>query len=547
MLKHFSKLAWVACVVLGSRGAHAQDLGIQNWTPTSPGDNQMIGVHTTQSAPKFKPVFGLALSLVDDPLVLEEESGDRVSRLVDHRLEALLSAAVGIGWGLEVGLTVPILLSTTVQPIGEANSSNESGFGDIRFFGRYKIAELSGGLNLGVRMDLSLPTATDVPFAGHRGVSGHPSLVTDWRSGDLTMAANLGLNLRGTTDVGDLDVGTALTFGLGAGYDLPSLPLRVIGEIDGDWAGFSSAETPVEARAGVSAALGFGLSILGGYGYGLISGYGAPDHHLFLAATFPSYKRTGRTTFSANDPDGDGILGDDKCPDEAEDFDGFEDEDGCPEADNDGDGFKDADDGCINHAEDKDGYKDEDGCPDLDNDIDGILDQDDKCPLEAEIINGVEDDDGCPDEGEVLVVVGDTKIEIREKVFFANNKDEILPRSETVLNQLAKTIVRMPWIEAIRIEGHTDDRGDNAFNQDLSKRRAESVLSDLVRRGVESSRLVATGYGEEQPIDNNATLEGRANNRRVEFVIIKQKNPPEEWRLRNQNQEAVDSIKETEQ
>ncbi len=222
-----------------------------------------------------------------------------------------------------------------------------------------------------------------------------------------------------------------------------------------------------------------------------------------------------------DDSDGDGILNNvDKCPKVAEDKDGFEDEDGCPELDNDGDSILDTDDKCPLVAEDKDGFQDEDGCPDEDNDGDGFLDAKDKCPNEAEVINGVEDEDGCPDKGKTKVRITETKIEILEKVFFDSGKAKIKSRSFGLLNQVAAVLKAYPKMTKIRVEGHTDDRGNDAFNLKLSQKRAESVVTYLSEQGVAVGRLVATGFGETKPIEDNKTYAGRGANRRVEFNII---------------------------
>jgi len=68
------------------------------------------------------------------------------------------------------------------------------------------------------------------------------------------------------------------------------------------------------------------------------------------------------------------------------------------------------------------------------------------------------------------------------------------------------------------VEGHTDSDGEEAFNLKLSKERAKTVMDKLIAMGIDSSRLKYTGWGETKPIDNNNTPEGKANNRRVEFV-----------------------------
>jgi outer membrane protein OmpA-like peptidoglycan-associated protein len=224
------------------------------------------------------------------------------------------------------------------------------------------------------------------------------------------------------------------------------------------------------------------------------------------------------------DIDGDGIKNDDdQCPEEAEDKDEFEDEDGCPDPDNDGDGVLDGDDQCPTEVEDKDGFEDEDGCPDPDNDGDGIPDADDQCPLEAETKNGQDDEDGCPD----LVRVVGNQIKILQKVYFATNKDTILEKSFPVLEEVAAVIVAKKDIK-VRVEGHTDSKGSDKKNMDLSQRRAASVVKFLADKGVEEERLTAEGKGETMPIADNKRSAGRAENRRVEFHIIAPEPPPEE-------------------
>ena len=221
-----------------------------------------------------------------------------------------------------------------------------------------------------------------------------------------------------------------------------------------------------------------------------------------------------------NDRDGDGILDNvDKCPDDPEDFDQFQDEDGCPDPDNDQDGILDVDDLCPNDPEDKDGFEDEDGCPDLDNDKDHILDKDDKCPNEPETYNGFEDEDGCPDRGRVVVT--DTSIEILDMVYFEYNKAIIKPVSYPILDAVAATLNGSPSIQLIEVQGHTDERGNDAYNLDLSDKRAASVKQYLVDKGVDAVRLESQGYGETQPVDQNHNEAAWAKNRRVAFLIIK--------------------------
>jgi outer membrane protein OmpA-like peptidoglycan-associated protein len=89
-----------------------------------------------------------------------------------------------------------------------------------------------------------------------------------------------------------------------------------------------------------------------------------------------------------------------------------------------------------------------------------------------------------------------------------------------LLHQIAAAIVENPDITRLRIEGHTDSDGPDAYNLRLSQARAEAVRAFLIEAGVEAGRLDAVGYGEQMPIDTNKTWEGRQANRRVEFVIV---------------------------
>jgi outer membrane protein OmpA-like peptidoglycan-associated protein len=221
------------------------------------------------------------------------------------------------------------------------------------------------------------------------------------------------------------------------------------------------------------------------------------------------------------DKDGDGIVdGSDACADAPEDLDAFMDLDGCPEDDNDADGIADAADACRDVPEDKDGDRDEDGCPEeaADRDLDGIVDASDKCPDAAESKNEYLDDDGCPDVKPALVRITTEQIEIKEKIQFEVAKSRILPVSYGLLNQVAQVMRDYPQI-AIRIEGHTDSDGSDAYNQKLSQERAKAVLDYLVAQGLDQSRMGSVGLGETRPIDTNRTADGRAANRRVEFHI----------------------------
>ena len=196
------------------------------------------------------------------------------------------------------------------------------------------------------------------------------------------------------------------------------------------------------------------------------------------------------------------------------------DADGCPDLDNDADGIVDTKDKCPLKPEDKDGFQDDDGCPDTDNDGDGIVDAKDKCPDQAENINQVEDEDGCPEQA---VIVTRKKIEISQKVFFETDKAVIRSVSFELLDQVAKTLKEFTNITRVEIQGHTDNRGNEDYNLDLSERRADAVRIYLIEKGgIEPDRLVTQGFGSRQPIEGSTEEESWDKSRRVEFVILSQ-------------------------
>jgi outer membrane protein OmpA-like peptidoglycan-associated protein len=143
-----------------------------------------------------------------------------------------------------------------------------------------------------------------------------------------------------------------------------------------------------------------------------------------------------------------------------------------------------------------------------------VLDRIDPCPLEP----GPVDNDGCPRAVRLNTETG--QIIILQRVEFATGRDVILSRSFSVLQEVFAVIQANPQILRVRIEGHTDDRGRDASNLELSRRRAASVVRWLQEHGIDASRLDSVGCGELHPSDTNRTTGGRQANRRVEFHVI---------------------------
>ena len=104
-------------------------------------------------------------------------------------------------------------------------------------------------------------------------------------------------------------------------------------------------------------------------------------------------------------------------------------------------------------------------------------------------------------------------------ILFDINKATIKPESMGVINEVVKMMNKHSDL-SFSIEGHTDSDGEESHNQTLSEKRAVAVKSTMIELGIDESRLTSKGFGESVPVDNNTTPEGKANNRRIEFIKI---------------------------
>jgi outer membrane protein OmpA-like peptidoglycan-associated protein len=105
-------------------------------------------------------------------------------------------------------------------------------------------------------------------------------------------------------------------------------------------------------------------------------------------------------------------------------------------------------------------------------------------------------------------------------IFFEYNKSDLKPESFTELDRLVELLTEYPEAK-VEISGHTDNIGNDIYNQTLSQDRAGSVVNYLIRKDMKKENLIAKGYGKTKPVADNSTDEGRAMNRRVEFKFLK--------------------------
>ncbi|HRI06625.1 MAG TPA: OmpA family protein [Nannocystaceae bacterium] len=231
------------------------------------------------------------------------------------------------------------------------------------------------------------------------------------------------------------------------------------------------------------------------------------------------------------DSDGDGLWDpgqgapaaeEDRCPMAA----GPRSTQGCPLVDSDLDGFFDPGQGAPVEQEDRcpsePGPKETRGCPIKDSDGDGLADPgqgvtpEDQCPREPESFNNYQDADGCPDTipKEVAKFTGAIR-----GINFDVNKDTIKPNSKKTLDAAVKVLKDFGDVR-IEISGHTDSDGSAEYNRDLSRRRAESVKRYLVDAGIAADRIETRGAGPDEPVADNNSKRGKAQNRRIEFKLL---------------------------
>jgi len=440
---------------------------------------------------RFASVFDVAGGL----LVLQQGS-QRQDLLASRGLLHLLG-----GWSfgrVELSAHLPIALwqnsdfsLLTAQGVTGPLVDNVASttLGDLRLGAKVPILDAgSWPIGLSVLADLRLPTGNSQAFMSD-GLALVPSLVVTRMVGRVRLDAQVGYLIRGEGQYAQLVVHDGLVYGFGGSLDLPKVPrvdrLRAIADINGGWPrgddfGNDRYRAPLSARTGLRAFFARRVSVEAGLGTGLgPAGYGHERWRVFLGVRWGSPPTEAPFVGPIGDRDGDGVPDDkDLCPDEP-------------------------------------GPAALDGCPD--DDGDGIPNREDKCPNQP----GPAENDGCPlPEGEPLVEVQSRRISLNGAINFDTGKDTIKSESFRLLDQIAKLLGEHPEFERIRVEGHTDNVGNAAYNKELSARRAASVVAYLVGKGISQARLVPAGYGFDGPIASNATALGRAKNRRVAFTVI---------------------------
>ena len=374
--------------------------------------------------------------------------------------------------------------------------------------------------------------------------------------------------------------GTNMQIGGGVGFLFADGKAQIGPEVKGSFltAGSNSRTTNAELTIAARYRLFDDFEIGLGAGPGLTAGFGTPDIRVLgMLAFSPQMKPP-----PPPDRDGDGVPdAEDACPDLAaprtanpakpgcpapadRDGDGIPDEvDACPDVpgvastdpskngcpmDRDGDGIPDAKDACPDQPGPPAAAPARNGCPlPRDSDGDGIPDAEDACPTIPGIKStdprqngcpgdrdgdGIRDDlDACPDvpgvpsrdprkNGCPRARMSDKGIDILEQVEFEVGTAKIQAVSHALIEEVAAILEHHADITRVEVQGHTDNDGNRVANRVLSQQRADAVKKALVALGVDQKRLLTKGYGPDKPLVDNTTAEGRAKNRRVQFVIL---------------------------
>jgi OOP family OmpA-OmpF porin len=461
-------------------------------------------------------------------------------------------------------------------------SPHDAAFGDVRLGARLRIlGEYDAPFQLGVSGYLWLPSGADNAYVSDGAVRGATSLVFGGHVPVFNWSFTAGFQFRPTQTIDTtITEGTNMQIGGGLGFLFADGRAQIGPEIKGSFVLSKpdhtnlNSELLVDARYRLVDDFEVGL----GAGPGLSSGFGTPDIRVIgMLAFSPQMKKA-----APPDRDGDGVPdAEDACPDIAapreanpakpgcpglvdRDGDGIADDvDACPDVpgvvstdpsrngcpvDRDGDGIPDSKDACPDQAGPPNADPARNGCPlPRDMDGDGIPDAEDACPTIPGIKStdpkqngcpgdrdgdGIRDDlDACPDvpgvpskdpkkNGCPRAMVTDKEINILEQVEFETASSKIKPSSDALLEEIAGIFKKFTDIARVEVQGHTDNQGNKIANKTLSQQRADSVKKALVARGIDQKRLVAKGFGSDVPIAGNETEDGRAKNRRVQFVIL---------------------------
>lgn len=505
------------------------------------GERHYFTLQSSQGLYKYQYEFKVSNMFGWHPLDLLDPTGTRIRSVVDYYLGHFVSAGVGITDFWQVGLTLPVFSVVRFEDplvVVAPGFSNSFKLGDLRFGSKVRLIDANKHrFGLALEPFVTIPLGADDVFMGESSVTGGLMVIGDViLHKRLRLALNLGVQFVGErVMINNIDFQHRYLSSLGLAVDAGK-GVTASAEIHGNTTFsdfYSNTDTiPVEFLAGAKWDIGSSGVTLGvGAGSCAICGARGAKARGFINV---GYRRLNEEYLLKEKHDEEmmyvtlGLAAAkeealayaiydliEKCPIERSRYVENRDDPKCMEI------YELQDLSCPPEAEYKKG-RDNPKCQTVyelrghDSDKDGLADYLDWCPTE----HGPKSAHGCPDNS-YLIINPETGEILTKSIQFEFGKSTLMPASEVILNKLAGAIHAQPAIKKLSIEGHTDDVGSEGANMALSHARAQTVHRYLLEQGINPARLVYQGYGERHPVADNATEEGRARNRRVEFIIEK--------------------------
>lgn len=502
-----------------SESAELVPFQLQRFRPaTGPAD--YLTVWGTSVAPHLEWHVGAFFNYADDPLQLGA-MGRPGQRTVAYQTQLDFVGSVGLLDVFEVGLVLPwtvLQRGEELAPVLDGNGDfagmRQSAINDWRLTAKFQLFNLQDSpVGLALVTGLSLPFAMSQALASDGGVGAEIGVAGEYIVLEtIRVAANVGFRYRpGQRIIRRNVMGNEITWGVAAHSPFLTERLDLLGEIAGAVSvepgpahlkGLSSGEVPLEVMGGIRYRLFDRWAFTAGGGTGLSKGLGSPDWRVVLGVT-GQWVTGGWWNVDYRQPR-----------------------------------FRAEIDPCDDRYRDNTGRRLRFGtieCPEIEEEISeeeiaqrqAILDEPPAPPMvrprspEPVAVEPVpEPVVMVPEPEPERAVLRQGAIVILESVNFATASADIEEDSFDLLSDVAQILLEHQDIRLVRVEGHTDSVGRAQNNLRLSQARAESVRDYLISLGVEPERIEAIGYGQSQPIADNSTAEGRAENRRVVFNIL---------------------------
>lgn len=501
-------------------------LNTQMFHPLIGQQNQGLTVYGSEGLRKGNAQLGVFVNLTDDPLEFSLPPDNRVDQIVDEFVTADLLFSYGLTDWFTFHAGVPLNVYSNVEPIAAFQSTEDGSFGDLRFSGTLSLYRKWDEVDPSVKRGgfalipfFTVPMDNTDDFFGDSSWTGGGLIAFDRHLGKRSyIGINLGARFRERERLLNLVLAHQMLASGSYVYRLSCKhKLDFLAEIQSSttFRNFYSEEvtSPVEVFFGLrkqSQSRHWEWNL--GTGRGINNGYGAPDFHVYGGLSYLFFRKNAPGKHCCEIVPSQPAAIEEKQV--VQDL------------------------GSI-HLE----IVDSDGKPVIlpiriiKNEIPIVSNTTNRIKQPIEVGTYTIEVDHTQKIVETIVVVSNEEaykkivipvvspkepeaiVRYIEPIYFDSNKDTIKPESFAALDEVYSIILEFPKIQSIQIEAHTDSQGSDAYNLDLSNRRAESAKQYLVRKGISATQIKAQGFGEVRPIETNATAEGRSKNRRVEFLI----------------------------